>query len=295
LVSLVLAHHTPKGRAERSKTDERFLHVMQVGEAIANLSDNPAPQRYQTLAQLLESYGVDRAQQCKACVAEAVAKTAESSRLFSIPVPDDAAMLRLLQKATGGDGPQRTFAPNAARAADVAAAEPAEPAVPEPVPLTIPTRPSRQPAAARRQVLLIDDDKALCRSVLRTLAAAGLEAQTCQTGAEARMLAEQAAVILCDVHLESDSGIGLVRELRAGGFTGPVLMISGDCSRATVQECIEAGVADYLIKPFNRAALLEKLRKHAGWIFQSPVPPPTFPTHVSDQAVVGGSVKDSGG
>jgi HD-like signal output (HDOD) protein len=269
MVALVLSHHRPAGAVELSKTDQRFLHGMQVGEAIANLGDNRAPQRHQSLAQLLASYGPERAQQCRACLAEAVAKTAESSRLFSIPVPDEAALQRLLEDVTSHQFRRAQVGGGAPEAGHVLGSDVPQPAT------TLPVRASGVtpgPAPAP-WVLIVDDEEAVARVLERILASVGIKSQLARSVEAARQLIPQAAALVLDVHLEGMNGIEFLRELRAEGRLMPALMISGDRTRGTVQACVEAGICEYLVKPFDRAVFLEKLRKHAPSVFPQPFGP----------------------
>jgi len=64
------------------------------------------------------------------------------------------------------------------------------------------------------------------------------------------------------VHMEPISGIDLLLQIRERGIDTPVVMISGDHSRSTIMKCLEAGAVDYLLKPFTRADLTEKVWKH---------------------------------
>lgn len=99
LIRLVLDHHKPDAAAERSRTDRSFLRVMQIGEALADLSEVPHPVRRQALNRLLTEYtddGQDR--NCRDCIAASVARTVESCRLFSLPLPDETTLHRIAQQ-----------------------------------------------------------------------------------------------------------------------------------------------------------------------------------------------------
>jgi|GEM_PF-1430987 len=100
LVRLVLDHHNPNAGAELSKTDQCFLRVMQIGEAVADLSDTAHPVRRQHLNRLLAAYPVSEMQLCKDCISEAVAKTVDSCQLFSLPAPDPSTLERIREKLT---------------------------------------------------------------------------------------------------------------------------------------------------------------------------------------------------
>lgn len=57
LTNLVLHHHDPEHQSTGSGIDQAYLHVMQIGEAFANLIDSATPQRRHALNGLLAHYG----------------------------------------------------------------------------------------------------------------------------------------------------------------------------------------------------------------------------------------------
>lgn len=89
MVSMVLDHHRGGG-SDRSRTDRKFLRVMRIGEAVADLADGHSPQRFPHLAKCFSEYSASRADQCRASLAKSVEKSLESSKIFNLPVPDDA-------------------------------------------------------------------------------------------------------------------------------------------------------------------------------------------------------------
>jgi PleD family two-component response regulator len=40
----------------------------------------------------------------------------------------------------------------------------------------------------------------------------------------------------------------------------PIIIISGQNQRETVLECIAKGAGDYIVKPYNKATLISKIR-----------------------------------
>jgi len=245
MMELVLAHHSRDDNAHRSETTARFLHTMRVGEAIANLADNCSPHRYKTLAQLLAPYGVASASTCRLCLAEAVAKAAESSQLFAIPVPDEAALnkaLSSLQFSTEGDEFLRLD-------------EPGENVI-EPVAL-----PDGTGGKGKQTILLIADQQPIIDLLTKTLNPLGFVVVSCQSEAEVLQLASAAPVIFCDSHLEHQTGLEIVRAVRAQGVTQPIVMMSSDRSREMVLDCIDGGISAFLVKPFDRETLLAKVGK----------------------------------
>jgi CheY-like chemotaxis protein len=65
--------------------------------------------------------------------------------------------------------------------------------------------------------------------------------------------AEHIALILLDNRLPDATGIDVLRQFAsAAGTSGiPVVIISGDSGRQTVDELLAAGAADFLAKPFD--------------------------------------------
>src|SRR5271166_1716879 len=72
--------------------------------------------------------------------------------------------------------------------------------------------------------------------------------------------AEPFHAILLDVMLPSLDGLSLARQLRAGGNTTPILMLTAKDNVSDVVNGFEAGAQDYLTKPFSFLELLARLR-----------------------------------
>jgi len=66
-------------------------------------------------------------------------------------------------------------------------------------------------------------------------------------------------VLLLDWDMPGKTGIELTRYVRAQNSHVPIVMITAKDEREEVVEAIEAGVSDYLIKPFKTDALCKKL------------------------------------
>jgi two-component system chemotaxis response regulator CheY len=55
----------------------------------------------------------------------------------------------------------------------------------------------------------------------------------------------------------------LTRDIRALGSKVPIFMITTENEKESVVEAIQAGITDYLLKPFTSEALRDKLKKYA--------------------------------
>jgi DNA-binding response OmpR family regulator len=111
--------------------------------------------------------------------------------------------------------------------------------------------------------LLVVEDSPAARDLLRrSLEEAGHTLSLATNVADARALAGASAFDLAviDVMLPDGSGVELCRELRAGGFTSPILFLSARGDVSDRIEGLDAGGDDYLRKPFALAELGARIR-----------------------------------
>ena len=126
------------------------------------------------------------------------------------------------------------------------------------------------PAAARERtnVLVVDDDPAMLRYVRDELAAAGYAPSVTGDPQEISRLVEtkRPELVLLDLVLPGTDGIELMQTL-PGLADIPVIFISGYGRDETIARALEAGAADYIVKPFSPMELTARvaaaLRKRA--------------------------------
>ena len=128
-----------------------------------------------------------------------------------------------------------------------------------------PARPSRE----RTPILVVDDDPNSLRQVRGALAAAGYApVVTAEPGEVSRLVeTHRPRLVLLDLILPGSDGITLLETLPAlAGL--PVILISAYGRGDTVAKALEAGAADYIVKPFSPAELVARvklaLRRRAG-------------------------------
>ena len=102
-------------------------------------------------------------------------------------------------------------------------------------------------------LLVVDDDLRIRTLLTRYLAQAGYRVTAAANAAEARqrMAALSFDLIVLDVMMPGESGVDFSRNLRGAGASTPILMLT---ARTGVDDRIlglEAGVDDYLPKPFE--------------------------------------------
>ena len=65
--------------------------------------------------------------------------------------------------------------------------------------------------------------------------------------------------IITDWNMPNMSGIDLARAARANGVTCPILMVTTRSVKEDIMAAIEAGVNNYIVKPFTPQVLKEKI------------------------------------
>jgi len=61
--------------------------------------------------------------------------------------------------------------------------------------------------------------------------------------------------------MPNKTGLDLLKAIRQTGSEVPVVMITTEGEKTRVVDALQAGVTDYLLKPFTADALKEKLEK----------------------------------
>jgi DNA-binding response OmpR family regulator len=128
---------------------------------------------------------------------------------------------------------------------------------------TPPTDASEVPQGptTRPRLLVIDDDRKLCRLIQDYLKPMGYAVESVHTGPEglARATAEEFQAIILDVMLPGLDGFEVLRRLRRRSEV-PVLMLTARGDEADRIVGLEIGADDYLPKTFSPRELLARLR-----------------------------------
>jgi two-component system, OmpR family, KDP operon response regulator KdpE len=114
---------------------------------------------------------------------------------------------------------------------------------------------------AMHRILVVEDDVTLSGVIATLLEAHGyrvVQAATVQR-AQIEARSHQPDLVLLDLGLPDGSGLDVVRELR--GYSGvPVVVLSARHLEAEKIRALDAGVDDYVTKPFSAAELLARVR-----------------------------------
>jgi DNA-binding response OmpR family regulator len=112
------------------------------------------------------------------------------------------------------------------------------------------------------RILVVEDDptiSSLIQTILETHKYAVDLASDGQTGLELSDAYEY-DVILMDISLPKKDGVSVCAEIRVGGNTVPILLLTGLDSPADRTRGLDAGADDYLGKPFDPDELLARIR-----------------------------------
>ena len=115
------------------------------------------------------------------------------------------------------------------------------------------------------RVLVADDSSTMRKIILRSLQAVGVtEVTEAADGAEAISLFKPGEfdLVLTDWNMPGMTGLEVVQRIRTQDAAIPVIMVTTEAEKTRVLEAIQAGVSDYLVKPFTADTLREKLEKH---------------------------------
>lgn len=112
-------------------------------------------------------------------------------------------------------------------------------------------------------VYIVDDDPDMRDSLRWLLKTVGLRAVTYATAEEfSRAYVEEGpACLVLDVRMPGTGGLDLFERLAAGGLKIPVLFITAYADVPMAVRAMKSGAAEFLEKPFNGQALLEKIQK----------------------------------
>lgn len=136
-------------------------------------------------------------------------------------------------------------------------------------------------ADGRTRLLMIDDDRKLCRLVAAYLEPLGFEVTAVHTGPDGVEAATAAGAawhaVILDVMLPGIDGFEVLKQIRARS-TVPVLMLTARGDETDRIVGLEVGADDYLPKTFSTRELLARLRavmrRSAASATPAATPPP---------------------
>lgn len=116
-------------------------------------------------------------------------------------------------------------------------------------------------------VLIVDDYKTMLRIIRNLLKQIGFDnVDEAMDGKEAldKLKGKSYGLIISDWNMEPMTGIELLREVRGNGSDVPFIMVTAENKTENVLAARQAGVNNYIVKPFNADTLRQKISSVLG-------------------------------
>lgn len=122
------------------------------------------------------------------------------------------------------------------------------------------------PADPNMKILIVDDMVTMRRIVKNVLKQLGFsnidEAENGQDGLQ-KLKSSKYDFVVSDWNMPVMTGIDMLRAIRADEQLKaiPVLMVTAEAQQKNLVEAVQAGVSNYIVKPFTAETMQEKLAK----------------------------------
>ena len=114
------------------------------------------------------------------------------------------------------------------------------------------------------KALVVDDSSVMRKVVIGALSRADItEVDQAADGVEAVNAIKKSDdydLILMDWNMPNMLGIDAVKAIRELGSTTPIILVTTEDEKGRVVEALKAGANNYIIKPFEPATIVEKIK-----------------------------------
>ena len=114
-----------------------------------------------------------------------------------------------------------------------------------------------------REVFIVDDDPLVLNALSVVLSREGYQVTGFGEGASflAAARTRTPTCIILDVHMPGQSGLDILKELKAQEYPAPIFIISGVGDIPMAVEAIKSGALDFIEKPFDAATVVTRVRE----------------------------------
>ncbi|MBA5873411.1 MAG: chemotaxis protein CheY [Nitrospira sp. CR1.2] len=122
------------------------------------------------------------------------------------------------------------------------------------------------PADPNMKILVVDDMSTMRRIVKNILKQLGFNnLEEAENGQEAltKLKADTYGFVVSDWNMPVMMGIDMLRAIRADEKLKkiPVLMVTAEAQKENLMEAVQAGVSNYVVKPFTAETMQDKINK----------------------------------
>jgi CheY-like chemotaxis protein len=119
---------------------------------------------------------------------------------------------------------------------------------------------------SHRSILIVDDDVRNTFALVSYLETLHMKIFTAEHGMHALDILhqhDQIEVVLMDISMPVMDGYEAMRKMKENSVTAdiPVIAVTARAMKGDREKCLKAGASDYISKPVNLAALLEKMER----------------------------------
>jgi len=113
----------------------------------------------------------------------------------------------------------------------------------------------------REKILIVDDERMILELTSMVLSSRGFDVSIVDNAFDSYNFieCEQPALVLLDYMMPKVNGLEALKEIRARFPETYVIMFTGKGSEEVAVELMKSGAADYILKPFNNAKLVERI------------------------------------
>ena len=114
-----------------------------------------------------------------------------------------------------------------------------------------------------REIFIVDDDPLVLNALSVVLSREGYQVTGFGEGASflATAKTRTPTCIILDVHMPGQSGLDILKELKAQEYPAPIFIISGVGDIPMAVEAIKNGALDFIEKPFDASTVVTRVRE----------------------------------
>ena len=119
-----------------------------------------------------------------------------------------------------------------------------------------------------KKVIVVDDSSVMRQIIKNNLKQLGFEQSNlvdAEDGEQAlkKMNEDTIDLVISDWNMPRMTGIDLLKAIRGDGALKelPFLMVTSEADKEKIMEAVQAGVNQYIVKPFNATQLEEKIKE----------------------------------
>ena len=116
------------------------------------------------------------------------------------------------------------------------------------------------------RVLVVDDEEEFVSTLVERLQLRAIDAEGVTRGADALVLLQKREfdIILLDVKMPGIGGLEVIRMIKASHPKTEVILLTGHSSAEAIEQGMNAGALEYLMKPVDIEDLIRLFKKASG-------------------------------